>query len=100
MITPHDTAQYGQMLRVSVVRAILNCRISARACDRSKPRATAPPTVVALRKPRRVNSTGTSMSGKSERLIGKSNATLLPQGITCQGRARRQAGALGSGGAV
>jgi hypothetical protein len=31
MITPHDTAQYGHVLRVSVVRAILNARISARA---------------------------------------------------------------------
>src|SRR6266446_9808522 len=37
MITPHATAQYGQMLRVSVVRAILNCRISARARDMSNP---------------------------------------------------------------
>src|SRR5439155_1403954 len=37
MMTPHATAQYGQMLRVSVVRAILSCRISARACEMSNP---------------------------------------------------------------
>src|SRR5438067_12278300 len=43
------------MLRVSVVRAILNVRVSARAFDRSKPSPTAPPTpsAVAFRKVRR-----------------------------------------------
>src|SRR5437867_13189049 len=45
------------MLRVSVVRDILKARISARALVRSKPRAMAPPTVVAFRKLRRENST-------------------------------------------
>src|SRR5437660_2481982 len=43
MITPHATAQYGQVLRVSVVRAILNWRISARARDTSNPIPTAAP---------------------------------------------------------
>src|SRR5438874_9436910 len=56
MITPQETAQYGQMLRVSVVRDILNARSSARAFVRSKPRAMAPPTVVAFKKPRRESS--------------------------------------------
>src|SRR5713101_6336154 len=54
MITPQETAQYGQVLRVSVVRAILNCRISARARDMSKPMPTAaPPTAAPFRKVRR-----------------------------------------------
>src|SRR6266478_2721094 len=47
MITPQETEQYGQVLLVSVVRAIFNSRISARACLRSNPSATAPPTVAA-----------------------------------------------------
>jgi len=47
MITPQETAQYGQVLLVSVVRAIFNSRISARAFLRSNPSATAPPTVAA-----------------------------------------------------
>ena len=47
MMTPHATAQYGQMLRVSVVRAILSCRISARARDMSNPIPTAAPATVA-----------------------------------------------------
>src|SRR3954467_1199329 len=43
------------MLRVSVVRAILNWRVSARALERSNPSPTAPPTpsAVAFRKVRR-----------------------------------------------
>src|ERR1043165_9208768 len=46
------------MERVSVVRETFSARISARAWETSKPSATAPPTVVALRKPRRESSTG------------------------------------------
>src|SRR3989449_2382345 len=46
-MTPHATAQYGQMLRVSVVRAILSCRISARACEMSNPIPTAAPATAA-----------------------------------------------------
>src|SRR5882724_875899 len=46
-MTPHATAQYGQMLRVSVVRAILSCRISARACEMSNPIPTAAPAAAA-----------------------------------------------------
>src|ERR1044071_10239553 len=44
MMTPHDTAQYGHVLRVSVVRAILSSRISARALFRSNPSAAPPLT--------------------------------------------------------
>jgi len=47
MITPQETEQYGQVLLVSVVRAILSSRISARASFRSNPSATAPPTAAA-----------------------------------------------------
>src|ERR1041385_985865 len=46
------------MLRVSVVREILNWRISARAFETSNPRAIAPPTVDAFKKPRRESSKG------------------------------------------
>src|SRR6266436_8798386 len=46
-MTPHATAQYGQMLRVSVVRAILRCRISARACEISNPIPAAAPAAAA-----------------------------------------------------
>src|SRR5262249_35276551 len=55
MITPQDTEQYGQVLRVSVVREILSSRASARASFRSKnPRPSAPPTAaVPLRNVRR-----------------------------------------------
>ena len=55
MITPHETEQYGQVLRVSVVREIFSSRISARASDSSKsPRPIAPPTAaVPLRNVRR-----------------------------------------------
>ena len=42
MIMPHETAQYGQVLRVSVVRAILNSRISASARATSNPSAMVP----------------------------------------------------------
>src|SRR5437016_4727733 len=65
-ITPHATAQYGQMLRVSVVRAILNCRISARARDTSNPIPAAAPATAApfknvrrfIEPPRRSGRTG------------------------------------------
>src|SRR5215468_4797561 len=58
MITPQETAQYGQMLRVSVVCAILSSRISAWARLRSKPKsrpttAAPPPPAKTLRKVRR-----------------------------------------------
>jgi hypothetical protein len=51
------------MLRVSVVREILNSRISACARDTSNPRAIVPPTVVAFKKPRRVSSMRSSFAG-------------------------------------
>src|SRR5262249_30039596 len=46
------------MLRVSVVREILNSRISASAEETSKPRAIVVPMPVAFRNPRRVTSIG------------------------------------------
>src|ERR1043165_6674412 len=81
MITPHETAQYGQMLRVSVVRETFSARISARAWETSKPSAIAPPTVVALRKPRRVTSTGHLLLLWGLRM---SRATMRPTGQRCQ----------------
>src|SRR5678815_1340999 len=75
MITPHDTAQYGQMLRVSVVRAIFNSRISARALFRSKPRATPPLTAApSFKKVRR-------STGHLRRLVH-----LVTRDDRCQGR--------------
>src|SRR5712692_2387524 len=55
MITPQPTAQYGQVLRVSVVREILSSRISALARERSNsPKPTDPPmAAVAFKKVRR-----------------------------------------------
>src|SRR5690242_944258 len=52
MITPHPTAQYGHVERVSVVRAIFSSRTSAWAAVRSKPStdAVTPPTVPIFRK--------------------------------------------------
>src|SRR2546423_13818762 len=49
MRTPQATAQYGQVLRVSVARASLNSRTSAIAAGREKPsRARLEPARVAL----------------------------------------------------
>src|SRR5256714_4440392 len=84
MITPHETAQYGQMLRVSVVRETFIARISARAWETSKPSAMAPPTVVALRKPRRVTSTGHLLIS----LLRMSRTTMLPSRQKCQREGR------------
>src|SRR5262245_41723870 len=59
MITPQLTEQYGQVDRVSVVRAILSSRTSANAGVRSKPSTDAamPPIAVAFRNSLRVGST-------------------------------------------
>src|ERR1700680_586718 len=58
--TPQATAQYGQVLRVSVALSSLNCRTSASAADGEKPiSARLDPARVALvifRKSRRVTS--------------------------------------------
>src|SRR5579862_7348396 len=60
MTTPHATAQYGQVLRVSVARESLNSRTSAIATDAEKPiRARLDPASVApvtFRNSRRVRS--------------------------------------------
>src|ERR1700730_14657876 len=53
------------MLRVSVVREILNSRISAFAAETSNPSATEPPTTDAFRNPRRVSSMGPPPRGKT-----------------------------------
>src|ERR1043166_8895458 len=58
MMTPHDTAQYGHVLRVSVVRAIFSSRISARALLRSNPRVAPPLTAApSFKKVRRFTGT-------------------------------------------
>ena len=53
MITPHETEQYGQVLRVSVVREILSSRISARASESSNSPSPTTPAAVPLRNVRR-----------------------------------------------
>src|SRR6267378_5033987 len=55
MIVPQPTAQYGQVDRVSLARAIFSVRSCAYAGCRSNPNtaAAAPPTVVYFRKSRR-----------------------------------------------
>src|SRR5882672_12538390 len=56
MIVPQPTAQYGQVDRVSLARAIFRTRSCAYAGFKSKPNtaAAAPPMVVNFRKSRRV----------------------------------------------
>src|SRR5260221_8550008 len=55
MMVPQPTAQYGQVERVSLARAILSVRNCAYAGFKSKPNtaAAAPPIVVNFRKSRR-----------------------------------------------
>src|SRR2546429_4132648 len=55
MMVPHPTAQYGQVERVSLARAIFSVRNCAYAGFKSKPNtaAAAPPLVVNFRKSRR-----------------------------------------------
>src|SRR5260370_35108101 len=55
MMVPQPTAQYGQVERVSLARAILSVRSCAYAGFKSKPNtaAAAPPMVVSFRKSRR-----------------------------------------------
>src|SRR5580704_16784893 len=69
MSTPQATAQYGQVLRVSVARASLNSRTSAIAAVGEKPRSArldpARETPVILRNSRRVKSAMANPSGMS-----------------------------------
>src|SRR5580704_14163819 len=53
-MVPQPTAQYGQVERVSLARAILSTRSCAKAGCKSNPNtaAAAPPTVLSLRKSR------------------------------------------------
>src|SRR2546429_8885753 len=55
-MVPQPTAQYGQVDRVSLARAIFSVRSCANAGFKSKPNtaAAAPPMVVSFRKSRRV----------------------------------------------
>src|SRR5512133_4361663 len=66
-MTPQPTEQYGQVLRVSLVRASLNSRTSARTRLAEKPsavRLVAPlDDAVTLRNCRRVNARGTPRPG-------------------------------------
>src|SRR5215471_18172455 len=71
------------MLRVSVVREILNSRISACASETSKPSAMVPPIVVALKNPRRVSSMSALLRGSSPRRASKNNSRTW--GGFCQG---------------
>src|SRR5450755_2554625 len=70
MMTPQDTAQYGQVLRVSVVLEIFSSRNSARAWDKSKNARPTPTAAVPLRNVRRCicieNLHGVSIYTKSE----------------------------------
>src|SRR5919109_128186 len=72
MITPQLTEQYGQVLRVSVVREIFSACVCAYAGFRSKPRivAVTPPTVVILRKSRREGFMAASLGGSRSPLPG------------------------------
>src|SRR5919109_3615526 len=79
MITPQLTEQYGQVLRVSVVREIFSACVCAYAGFRSKPRivAVTPPTVVILRKSRRVGFMAASLGGTRSPLPG----TMQPKDV-------------------
>src|SRR6266446_2032898 len=80
MITPQETAQYGQMLLVSVVRAILSCRISARAWDMSKPIPAAAPAPTA------------AAPFKNVRLRIRASAPFLPPPFKLHAGSRRVSG--------
>src|SRR6266568_5832599 len=66
------------MLRVSVVREILNSRISAFALPTSKPSAMLPPIVVAFKNPRRVSSIRSSYA-EMKRLYSSSGRARCQQ---------------------
>src|SRR6266446_5343496 len=69
MIVPQPTAQYGQVDRVSLARAIFRTRSCAYAGFKSKPNtaAAAPPMVVNFRKSRRVGFIRGSISSASRK---------------------------------
>src|SRR5688500_17727137 len=64
-ITPQDTEQYGQMERVSVVRAILKALACAWAAVRSKPNGVTNAPDVATKPRRERSATKFSPSGTS-----------------------------------
>src|SRR2546427_7671675 len=83
MIVPQPTAQYGQVDRVSLARAIFSVLSCAYAGFKSKPNtaAAAPPMVVNFRKSRRggfIKGSISSPSRKEERAPGKSFINLSP----------------------
>src|SRR2546427_12771812 len=77
MIVPQPTAQYGQVDRVSLARAIFRTRSCAYAGFKSKPNtaAAAPPMVVNFRKSRRgglIRGGGRSRRGEGRGARGRS----------------------------
>src|ERR1700738_4018470 len=86
--TPHATAQYGQVLRVSVVRESLNSRTSAIATEAEKPSSArlepARVAPVVLRKWRRVRSvlcgSVSRTGGKRRNALSLCPLTRRPQG--------------------
>src|SRR5215471_15480133 len=86
MMTPQLTEQYGHVERVSLARAIFSVRSCAYAGSKSKPNnaAAAPPTVVSLRKSRRVGFTSSPPSARDK--VGNDLRKLLhrPRLAACQ----------------
>src|ERR1700731_935355 len=72
MMVPQPTAQYGQVDRVSLARAIFSVRSCAYAGCRSNPKtaAAAPPTAVYLRNSRREGFIG-DLNRKERRLASR-----------------------------
>src|SRR6266852_8714591 len=68
MMVPQPTAQYGQVERVSLARAIFRVRSCAKAGCKSKPNTAAavPPMVVSFRKSRRDGFTENPLSARSK----------------------------------
>src|SRR5712692_4797657 len=79
MMVPQPTAQYGQVDRVSLARAILRMRNCAYAGFKSKPNtaAAAPPMVVNFRKSRRVGFMLGPPSASSGLRQGRTRGTYL-----------------------
>src|SRR5260370_11387093 len=79
MMVPKPSAQYGQVERVSLARAILSVRSCAYAGFKSKPNtaAAAPPMVVSFRKSRRDGFMLGLPSARSQLRQGASRGTYL-----------------------
>src|SRR6266403_269186 len=83
MIVPQPTAQYGQVDRVSLARAIFRTRSCAYAGFKSKPNtaAAAPPMVVNFRKSRRVGFMLGSIPPQVERSSPRGNSFIKLAGL-------------------